>query len=165
MLPHIQVICIYDPFKMVRSWNPGKSPLYFTSLSSMNLTYCHAFWASLMAQQVKESTCSAGDVGSIPGLGRYPGEGNDYPLQYSCLWNPMDRGAWWATVQRVIKSRTQLSMNGSISCISQALKWFFKWMIDKFHWILGLFQVASISVWPGTCFVAFSIRINTWEKM
>ena len=46
----------------------------------------------------KESACNAGDPGSIPGLGRSPGEGNGNPLQYSCLENPMDRGAWWATV-------------------------------------------------------------------
>ena len=45
----------------------------------------------------KESACNAGDLGSIPGSGRSPGEGNDNPLQYSCLENPMDRGAWWAT--------------------------------------------------------------------
>ena len=44
----------------------------------------------------EESACSAGDLGSIPGLGGCPGEGNGYPLQYSCLGNPMDRGAWWA---------------------------------------------------------------------
>ena len=49
------------------------------------------------------------DVGSIPGLGRSPGEGNGNSLQYSCLGNPMDRGAWWATVHGVAKSRTQLS--------------------------------------------------------
>jgi len=42
-----------------------------------------------------------GDAGSIPGLGKSSGEGNGNPLQYSCLKNPMDRGAWWATVQRV----------------------------------------------------------------
>ena len=42
-----------------------------------------------------------GDAGSIPGSGRSPGEGNGNPLQYSCLGNPMDRGAWWATVQSV----------------------------------------------------------------
>ena len=54
----------------------------------------------------KESTCSAGDLGLIPGLGKPPGEGNDNPLQYSCLENPMDRGAWWATVHVVTKSRT-----------------------------------------------------------
>ena len=45
----------------------------------------------------KESACNAGDPGSIPGSGRSPGEGNGNPLQYSCLENPMDRGAWWAT--------------------------------------------------------------------
>ena len=45
----------------------------------------------------KESACNAGDLGSIPGLGRSPGERNGNPLQYSCLGNPMDRGAWWAT--------------------------------------------------------------------
>ena len=51
----------------------------------------------------KESACNAGDPGSIPGSGRSPGEGNGYPLQYSCLENPMDRGAWWATVQGVTR--------------------------------------------------------------
>ena len=48
--------------------------------------------------EVKVSACNVGDLGSIPGLGRSPGEGNGNPLQYSCLENPMDRGAWWATV-------------------------------------------------------------------
>ena len=49
------------------------------------------------------------DVGLICGLGRHPGEGNGNPLQYSCLENSMDRGAWWATVHGVTKSQTQLS--------------------------------------------------------
>ena len=48
----------------------------------------------------KEPTCNAGDLGWICGSRRSPGEGSDNPLQYSCLGNPMDRGAWWATVQR-----------------------------------------------------------------
>ena len=52
----------------------------------------------------KESTCDVGDLGSIPELGRLPGEGNDYPLQYSCLESPMDRGAWKATAHGVSKS-------------------------------------------------------------
>ena len=56
----------------------------------------------------KESTCNAGDPGSIPGLGRSPGGGNGNPLQYSCLGNPKDRGAWWATAYGVAKSQTQL---------------------------------------------------------
>ena len=54
----------------------------------------------------KESACNAGDPGSIPGLRRSSGEGNGNPLQYSCLENPMDRGAWWATVHGVAKSQT-----------------------------------------------------------
>ena len=53
----------------------------------------------------KESACSAGDLGSIPGLGRSPGEGNGNPLQYPCLENLMERGAWWAAVHGVAKSR------------------------------------------------------------
>ena len=52
----------------------------------------------------KESTYDVGDLGSIPGLGKSPGEGNGYPLQYSCLENPMDRGAWRAIVHKVAKS-------------------------------------------------------------
>ena len=55
------------------------------------------------------TNANAGDVrdtGLIPGLGRSPGEGNGNPLQFSCLENPMDRGAWWATVHRVAKSQT-----------------------------------------------------------
>ena len=57
----------------------------------------------------KESDCNAGDLGLIPGSGRFPGEGNGNPLQYSCLQNPMDRGAQWATVRVVTKSQTRLS--------------------------------------------------------
>ena len=47
---------------------------------------------------IKETVCNAGDLGSIPGSGRCPGEGSGYPLQYSCLENPMDREVWQATV-------------------------------------------------------------------
>ena len=57
----------------------------------------------------KEFACSTGDAGDtcwIPGSGRYPGEVNGNPLQYSCLENPMDRGAWWATVHEVTELDT-----------------------------------------------------------
>ena len=69
-------------------------------------------WASLMAQMEENLPASArttGDLGSIPGLGRSPREGNGYPLQYSGLENPMDRGAWLARVHGIAKSRTRLS--------------------------------------------------------
>ena len=59
--------------------------------------------------EVKASACNAGDLGSIPGSGRSPGEGNGNPIQYSCLENPMDGGAWQATVHGVPKSWTRLS--------------------------------------------------------
>ena len=68
----------------------------------------------LVAQLVKnlpvmqETGCSAGDLGSISGSGRSPGEGNGNPLQYSCLGNPMDRGAWWALVCGFIRVRQDL---------------------------------------------------------
>ena len=57
----------------------------------------------------KASVYNAGDLGSIPGLGKSPGEGNGNPLQDYCLENPMDRGAWWATAHGVAKSRTRLN--------------------------------------------------------
>ena len=66
--------------------------------------YFYIYWASLV-----EPACNAGDLGSIPGSGRSPGEGNVNPLQYSCLENSMDRGAWGATVHGVAKHQTRLN--------------------------------------------------------
>ena len=65
----------------------------------------------------KVSARNAGDPGLIPGLGRSPGEGNGTPLQYSCLENPMDGGAWWATVCGVAKSWTRQS-DFTFPCLS-----------------------------------------------
>ena len=70
---------------------------------------CYTGIAFSGGSEVKASACNAGDLGSIPGLGRSPGEGNGNPLQYSCLENPMDRGAWQGTVHGVAKSQTRLS--------------------------------------------------------
>ena len=64
---------------------------------------------SLSASDDKEPACNAGDLGLIPRSGRSPGKKNGYPLQYFCLENPVDRGAWQATVHGVTKSQTQLS--------------------------------------------------------
>ena len=61
-----------------------------------------------MALEVKNSLADTGDMGSIPGSGRSLGKGNGNPLQYSCLENPIDRGAWRAVVDGIAKSQTQL---------------------------------------------------------
>ena len=62
-----------------------------------------------MVKNPPENAGNAADVGSVPGSGRSPGEGNGNPLQYSCLENPMDRGAWWATVHGVTRVRHDLA--------------------------------------------------------
>ena len=71
----------------------------------------------------KESACQLGDVGSVPGSGRCPGEGNGSPLQYSYLENSMDRGAWWALVHGVAKNRKRLSNTHSrqYSCLGNPM--------------------------------------------
>ena len=76
----------------------------------------------------KESTCNAGIWGSIPGLGTPPGEGKGNPLHYSCLGNPMDRGAWWATVHGVTKSQTWLSERLK-DFLRQRWKWSFRYLL------------------------------------
>ena len=85
-------------------WSPVLGALTSLQLKSHNPEDTEGFPGG---SDGKESACSAGDLDSVPG--RFPGEGNGYPLQYSCLENPMDRGAWWATVYEVAKSQTRLS--------------------------------------------------------
>ena len=77
-----------------------KTALLFISLLCCNMGFPNA-------SDGNESVCNVGNQGLIPGLmGRCPGEGNGYPLQYPCVENSMDRGAWWATGYEVIKNRT-----------------------------------------------------------
>ena len=76
-------------------------------------------WASQVVLVVKNQPVNAGDLrdaSSIPGWGRVPGGGHSNPLQYSCLENPMDRGAWWATVHRVTKSCAGLKRLSMYAC-------------------------------------------------
>ena len=85
-------------------------PLFFSDL----VKYLAKFSTSVGmgfpgSSVVKNPPANAGDSGSVSGLGRSSGEGNGNPLQYPCLENPMDRGAWQATVHGVAKSRTPLS--------------------------------------------------------
>ena len=91
-------------------WTPN-STLWHHSGHSTDPCFLDLFFhlTSLVAQTVKHLAYNVGDMGSIPGLGRSSGEGNGNPFQYSCPENPMDRGAWWATVHWVAKSWTRLS--------------------------------------------------------
>ena len=69
---------------------------------------------------VKNPPAKARDMGLIPGSGRYPGEGSGNPVQYSCLWNPMDREAWWATVHGVAESWIHFN---HLKCILLSFSW------------------------------------------
>ena len=80
-------------------------PILFILLYSKDLT---SPIGSTGGSDGKESACNTGDLGLIPGFGRSPGKGNGNPLQYFCLENPMDRGAWWTTFHRVTRSQTRL---------------------------------------------------------
>ena len=93
-----------------RSPGEGKGyPLQYSGLENSMDCMVHGATKSCGlpgGSEVKASACNEGHLGSIPGSGRSPGEGNGNPRQYSCLDNPMDGGAWWATVHGVAKSRT-----------------------------------------------------------
>ena len=80
-----------------------------TFLMEIIITYSIIINIIICSSDGKESACNVGYLGLILGLGTYPGEGNSNPLQYSCLENSMDRGAWQATVHGHVKSWTQLS--------------------------------------------------------
>ena len=84
-------------------------PPKMIALAGRAFRKCVKSWSFPGGSDGKESNCSEGDLGSIPGLGRSPGEGKGYPLHYSGLGNSMDRGDWRATVHRVSKSQTWLS--------------------------------------------------------
>ena len=104
----------------------------------------------------KESICNARDAGLIPGLGRHPGGGHGSPLKYSCLENPMDRGAWWAIVYRITKSWIRL-----------------KWLISHIMDILFrkkkkmlFFSASEIGEWITSCkiSVSFGWIVYGWNE-
>ena len=102
----------YSPWGRKESDKTGQlSTAQQHSLESLlpDLLFNNCYFCFASSSDSKESACNAGDPGSIPGSGRSPGEGNGYPLQYSYLENPMDRGAWQATVHGVTESRTRLT--------------------------------------------------------
>ena len=82
----------------------GEASSIYTEITLCNTVMLYLGFSN--GSDSKEPACSAGDMGSIPGSGRSPGEGSGYPLQYSCPENSMDRGAWTATVHEVTKCST-----------------------------------------------------------
>ena len=105
----------------------------------------------------RESACNAGDLGLISGSGRSPGEGNGYPLQYSCLGNLMYRGAWWATVCGVTKDRTQLSDSAYGTC-------FLKWSTALGKVLSGFFPVklwGSVGIFQSIYYLPLILALNT----
>ena len=142
---------------------------------------CHVWWASLVAQMVKNQAAMqetwVWDLGLIPGSGRSPGEGHGNPLQYSCLENPRDRGAWRATVPGVTKSRTRLSawhfhfslllstMPVFLFLFKYAYLFFSHTKLSASRWCLSLslhcFQAAKKSLSPQTVniIIHFSWRV------
>ena len=84
-------------------WSAAEEPLYFLRRSRKDFVTVGQWAGFPGGSVVKNPPANAGDTGSIPGSGRSPGEGNDNPLQYSCLGNAMDSGVQWATVHGVTK--------------------------------------------------------------
>ena len=108
-----EVSCLRFKDQKWRSWNwnlgpPTSSPPMLSSTMAPSTASPETIWGFHGGSGGKESACNAGDLDSIPGSGRSPGDRNGNPLQYSCLENAMDRGAWWATVHGFWKSQTQL---------------------------------------------------------
>ena len=112
---NIKLSCALElgEFNIVKMAMPPKAIYRFNAvhikISMRFFTELEQIRASLGGSDGKESAHDAGDLGSVPGSGRSPGEGNGYALQYSCLENSMDRGAWWTTVNGIAKSRTRLN--------------------------------------------------------
>ena len=110
-------------------------------------------WASQVALVVKSLPANAGDIrntSSISGLRRYPGEGTGYPLQYSCLENPVDRGDWWAAVHRFAELDMTEANKHSRAHLSACAKWHFPYIIQPLAYTsLG----CRSKVWWGSTWV------------
>ena len=108
-----------------------------------------------------ESVCNAGDPGSIPGLGRSPGEGNGNPLQYSCLENPVDRGAWQATIHGVARVGYNLATKPPPWDLGQERreKRCVKSKVLPYHYISGCFLIRQFGhTWNLKYFATMNLR-------
>ena len=97
------------PAEPPRKPNASLAMQVYHSIHCENIEHPLGYPSGSAVKNLPATARDTGDEGSISGSGRSPAGGKGNPLQYSCLKNPVDRGAWWATVQRVIKSQTRLS--------------------------------------------------------
>ena len=117
-----------EPIPQILSWLfPFHIPVFHRELPGYQHQHIYSLLSNTIPLKLFQncfggSEVNAGDLGSIPGSERSPGEGNDNLLQNSCLENPMDRGAWWAIVHGVTKSRTRLRDFTSLHCNKPAKK-------------------------------------------
>ena len=93
-------------------------------------------------------------MGSIPGSGRSPGKGYDNPLQYSCLENPMDRGAWWAKVHRVTENRTRLKHH-SMKCTTMHTP-----ALASLHWLFPVLEILFSGIHMANSIISFKLCSN-----
>ena len=113
------------------------------------------FPSGTMVKNLPANTGDAGNSGSVPGLGRSPGGRHGNPLQYSCLENPMDRGAWQATVFGEPKSQTQFSNWGCAERVrganasQKSLVYYLNWVVD---YIIMKSGIKGRSIWEGICY-------------
>ena len=108
------------------------------------------FWKMQNYRDRKESACNAGNLSSVPGLGRFPGEGNGYPLQYFCLENPKDRGAWQTTVHGWQRVRHDCGTNSFTSVIWGSILCFLRvyhreWLQSDVYLMAGILSFLSSS--------------------
>ena len=112
--------------------------VFLAPLLNISWLYVLEFKGFPVGSDGKESACSAGDLCWIPGLGRSPGKGNGNPLQYSCLENSLNRGAWWVIVYRVTRSNTT-------EWLTLILE-FSSGLFILFHWSVNVFYASTVLV-------------------
>ena len=177
-LPQRPALCLLNPRRKRPGWADGNwqfSPRVASNLPFLHLLLadilnilfylfgCAGSWVFPGGSEGKESACSAGDQGSVPGSGRSLGGGHGNSLQYSCLENPRGRGAWWASFQGVTKCQTQLnplSMLG-LSCCTQGL-WFSLWHVDLCVCVCVCFPVVACGIF--SCDI-WALSCNMWDQV
>ena len=142
-----------DSHLQISHRGPGQHQTY--SLFDLQLIFSSGLLRWLSG---KESACRAGDPGSNPGSGRSPGGGNSKSLQYSCLKNPMDRGAWWATVHGVAESQTRLKLLSTAASSKVHLFPFLGGQFSELSWVQSGHCVVNFSTW---CFSIAKTALGT----